>query len=700
MQFYKKPTETNNNDEYLKMTSLIKSDLLNNLCFECGSKNPNYISINNAVFICKNCIVNHLSFPHDISQIIINDLYSLNFSEVKMLYLGGNRKLIHFINFDFPGLKQLPPEILYKTFAVDYYRKSLKFLVYGGKKPLKPLQSLAYDLIEFSKDFTNKKSDKYFNKTELATIIEGKDEFDEKENNEDEDTFTKNNNNLENDTKNESTMINTPQKNLDENNNEDINNNSGINNNTENKSFQKEKNDNSINNNEKNINNIIKKYTRKSIRNEYKNKLLKNEKEEIKENLNINEEIKFNTDKNISEILNNEENNSNNNLLNKSDIKTTKSNNNENNTEIKNNDNNNLNDDISGDDNTIKIVNGLINISRENDISDFKSNKEYNNDTLSSLTKEKLEEEIKEKIIKKDKKISRNDNKSDIEHKRLKTETDINKNKRKNVIDDKLKNKSKDKDHNYKKGKKEKYISDEEDNDNDDINEDEIKITIKKNNKDNNNKSIKTIKNENKSSKSIIIKRQEYSSEEESEEEEKNRKLNLTEIVPNRHLKAKIKTSRIFNIGNDDNKQRYKDFSDKKIKTQKIINKTERKDKYLNSNEITIKKEKKEKDNFFYNDKNAFNSGFINPLKYFQKSFQQKQNEKFDISSNSSEEEEESYEEEEEFDDRNEKNIKEKIGRKNKIVEVKVQRKKYNTYVDKKYSKDFSDNESDEEEVD
>ena len=174
--------------------------------------------------------------------------------------------------------------------------------------------------------------------------------------------------------------------------------------------------------------------------------------------------------------------------------------------------------------------------------------------------------------------------------------------------------------------------------------------------------------------------------------------LNLTEIVPNRHLKAKIKTSRIFNIDNDDNKQRYKDFSNKKIKTQKIINKTERKDKYLNSNEITIKKEKREKDNFFYNNKKAFNSGFINPLKYFQKSFQQKQNEKFDISSNSSEEKEESCEEEEEFDDRKEKNIKEKIGRKNKIVEVKVQRKKYNTYVDKKFSKDFSDNESDEEE--
>ena len=113
MQFYKKSAETNNNNEYLKMTSEIKRDLINNVCFECGAKDPQYISINNAIFICKDCIENHLSFSHNISQIIINDLFSLNLTEIKTLFYGGNRKLIQFINFDFPGLRQLPPEILY-----------------------------------------------------------------------------------------------------------------------------------------------------------------------------------------------------------------------------------------------------------------------------------------------------------------------------------------------------------------------------------------------------------------------------------------------------------------------------------------------------------------------------------------------------------------------------------------------------------
>ena len=177
MQYYKKQKQSNNNNEYLKMTSAIKSDIINNVCFECGSEEPQYISINNAVFICKECIINHLSFSQEISQIILNDLYSLNLNEVKTIYLGGNRNLIKFINFDFPGLKQFPPDVLYKTLAVDYYRKNLKFLVYGGKKPVKPNDQIAYKLVEGSNNIIlspkiNRASEKYLNFTQLTPIIE------------------------------------------------------------------------------------------------------------------------------------------------------------------------------------------------------------------------------------------------------------------------------------------------------------------------------------------------------------------------------------------------------------------------------------------------------------------------------------------------------------------------------------------------
>ena len=146
MQFYKKKETTNLNNEYIKMIEEINSEQINNVCFECGGSNPEYISINNGVFICHECVQDHLQFPREISTIVINDLYSLNNNEVKRLYLGGNKKLIEFINFDFPRLKQFPPNILYKTRAVDYYRKRLDFYIKGGTKPLKPIFELAYQL--------------------------------------------------------------------------------------------------------------------------------------------------------------------------------------------------------------------------------------------------------------------------------------------------------------------------------------------------------------------------------------------------------------------------------------------------------------------------------------------------------------------------------------------------------------------------
>ena len=680
MQIYKKPKEPNNNNEYLKMTSSIKSDPINNVCFECGEKDPQYISINNAIFICKDCVVNHFSFSQEISQIIINDLYSLNLSEVKMLYLGGNRKLIQYINFDYPGLKQLPPYILYKTLAVDYYRQNLKFIINGGKRPIKPNNQFAYNLLE---DFGNnnyimnkseKKREKYFN-SELTTIFEGKDENDEKDNNEENKAVIENNKNIEeikeqkedlekkidtDITKNESTLINTPQKNINKGNN-----NSAIINTSNSlfsKSFQNEQNKNN------NFNTIINRYNNKNFVNEYKNKILDEGNEEIKNNLNINEEIKFNIDKNISEIvINNEENeNSSNFNLKSSDI------------------------NISGDDNTIKIVKGYI-----NDFSDIKSNKENNCDSSNSLIKEEINDLI---IINNDNKI-KNDiksNKKIIENEKKNNDGMVFNDKRIKV------NKRQKYNNSFNENKIEKYKSNREENKYDDINYDDIKISLKNHN-DNNNK----IKNENKSRKNKIVKKKDYlSSDEEREEqeeedeikseriiykkqpEEKISKLNLTEIKPNNHLKARIYSSKIIENNNCDKENNEDCFTQKK-KTKKIINKKEKIDKYVTSKEI-IKKSKKDlnKNNDFFSKKSKFGSGFINPLKYLQKSFQKKQNEKFEKNYDSSEGEEEESDDDEE--------IKNKRNR-NKKLKIKIQSKRYNTFVDKE---SYNENRySDDEEI-
>ena len=686
MQIYKKPKESNNNNEYLKMTSSIKSDPINNVCFECGEKDPQYISINNAIFICKDCVVNHFSFSQEISQIIINDLYSLNLSEIKILYLGGNRKLIQYINFDYPGLKQLPPYMLYKTLAVDYYRKYLKFIINGGKRPIKPNTQYAYNLLEdFGNNYlinqTEKNRGKYFN-SELTTIFEGKDENDEKDNNEENKAVIENNKNIEeikekkedleknndNDiTKNESTLFNTPQKNINKGNN-----NSAIINTSNSlfsKSFQKEQNKNN------NFNTIINKYNN--------NKILVDRNEEVKDNLNINEEIKFNIDKNISEIIiNNEENENSSNLnLKSSDI------------------------NISGDDNTIKIVKGYI-----NDFSDIKSNKENNCDSSNSLIKEEINE-IKEKpkknqiknnndinniiIINKDNKIKDN----------TKSKEKILENERKNnndIIfgDKRIKvNKRQKYNNSFKENKKEKYKTNKDENELDDNNDD---IKINKKNYNNN----KRIKDENKPKKNIINRKKDYlSSEEENEEkeeedeiksekiiykkqpEEKISKLNLTEIKPNNHLKARIYSSKIIECKNSD-KENNEDYFTKKKKAKKIIDEKERIDKYITSKEIIKKNDKKDlsKKNDFFSKKPTFGSGFINPLKYLQKSFQKKQNEKFDKNSDSSEEEEES-DEEEEINNKKKRNQK---------LKIKIQSKRYNTYVDNKSYNDICHSDDEE----
>ena len=389
MQFYKKKEGTNLNNEYIKMIEEINSEQINNVCFECGTGNPEYISINNGVFICQECVQDHLQFPREISTIVINDLYSLNNNEVKRLYLGGNKKLIEFINFDFPRLKQFPPNILYKTRAVDYYRKRLDFYIKGGIKPLKPIFESAYQLINLPNNNDNlnyKKeiflspkaniSEKIFNTTELTPILEGNQLEDENnlssysdEKNKEETYEDQKKNCLQSqdsNIKNESTFIYSPQK------PKTLNGNSvfiNSNNSLLNKSSQNESKNNNKTNSKIDTYNI-------NIKNSYKKE---KEKEKINDDSNKQvikqEEVKFNSDKNISDI-------------NSGDYSNLNINN------EKNNVNNlNINDDNFGDDNTIRIIDNCMNISKENDSSDYiKNNKSYN-DSIQINLKDKNEDD-------------------------------------------------------------------------------------------------------------------------------------------------------------------------------------------------------------------------------------------------------------------------------------------------------------------
>ena len=120
----------------------------NNECFQCSNLYPEFISLNNAIFLCKNCVKNHIHFPKYISNIFKNDLNNLTLKNIQYLCCGGNEKLKQFIKNEFPRLKKFSYQNLYRTYAMDYYRKYLEYLIEGGIKPIKPNKNKAYELLK------------------------------------------------------------------------------------------------------------------------------------------------------------------------------------------------------------------------------------------------------------------------------------------------------------------------------------------------------------------------------------------------------------------------------------------------------------------------------------------------------------------------------------------------------------------------
>ena len=146
MNYYKKNTALETVKK--RKIAIIMQNPNNNICFECSKINPDFISINNAIFLCKDCVKNHLKLPKSISNIIPNNINNLSNKNIQYLAYGGNKNLNEFILNDFPDLYKLSPNDLYRTYALDYYRKLIEYLVEGGIKPIKPEGQSAYDLIK------------------------------------------------------------------------------------------------------------------------------------------------------------------------------------------------------------------------------------------------------------------------------------------------------------------------------------------------------------------------------------------------------------------------------------------------------------------------------------------------------------------------------------------------------------------------
>ena len=135
----------------------------NKKCFDCQNVNPQYISLYNGIFICERCVnYIHKRLDSSISLIINNNLKNLYMKELQYLYYGGNKKLLDFINYEYPILKTLSKNKIYLTKAMEYYREWLKYLIYAGQKPVKPFLERSIELIELNNK--NEKTEKNINK--------------------------------------------------------------------------------------------------------------------------------------------------------------------------------------------------------------------------------------------------------------------------------------------------------------------------------------------------------------------------------------------------------------------------------------------------------------------------------------------------------------------------------------------------------
>ena len=118
-----------------------KDENMDKYCFDCGSKNPELISINNGIYICKKCGMEHMLFPGGTSILTKNDIKTLTDNEIKFLKYGGNRKLYEYILNKCPSLLTLPRKFLYNSHILNDYQKQLQILI-NNKESIKTKKEL------------------------------------------------------------------------------------------------------------------------------------------------------------------------------------------------------------------------------------------------------------------------------------------------------------------------------------------------------------------------------------------------------------------------------------------------------------------------------------------------------------------------------------------------------------------------------